>query len=107
MMNKLIPSFLLNKRPYPTFRYNGDAKYSVKDQKDKYKGNKFSVSNFIIELNKKRPSVKIQSLNIFKDHQIVAYSGHTAIGYDRWPLSNALWTKFNSGHGKCKSKISD
>ena len=44
MMNKLIPSFLLNKRHEPTFKYNGDTKYSAKDLKDKYKGNKKLVT---------------------------------------------------------------
>ena len=30
--------------------------------------------------------------NIFKDHHIVVWAGPPAIGYERVPLFNALWT---------------
>ena len=52
----------------PIFKYNGNA------------GNDFSVLDAY--LNEKRPSAKIHFL------KIVAYSGLTAIGNNKWPLSN-------------------
>ena len=61
------------------FKYNGNAKSSTRDLKGGYTGNNFSVLD--IYLNEKRPSAKIQLLDIFKNHHIVAYSGPTAVGY--------------------------
>ena len=57
-------------------------------------------------LDEKGPSVKIQLLIIFKDHHVVAYSGTTATGHDRWLLSNVLWMKFYNVHGKYKAELS-
>ena len=38
---------------------------------------------------------------------MISYSGSTTIGYDRWPLSNALQIKFYNGNGKYKPKLSE
>ena len=38
---------------------------------------------------------------------MISYSGSTTIGYDRWPLSNALQIKFHNGNGKYKPKLSE
>ena len=70
----------------------------------------YTDNNFLVldvYLNEKGPSLKIQWLNISKDHHIVAYSRPTAIDYVRWTLSDALWTKFYRGHGKYKSKLGE
>ena len=50
---------------------------------------------------------KDQLSNIFKDHQIVAKPSTTAVGYDEWPLSNALWMKFYNSHGKDKPELNE
>ena len=71
------------------FRYNANAKYSTKDLKGRHNNINFSLLD--IHLDEKRPSVKIKLSNIFKDHQIVAKPSTTPVGYDEWPLSNALW----------------
>ena len=63
-----------------TYEYNGNAKYSTKDLKDVYSGDNFFVLDAY--LNEKGPPVKIQLLNIFKDHHMVAKSGPGAVGYD-------------------------
>ena len=52
------------------FKYNANAKYSTKALKVGYNCNNFSLLD--IYLDEKGPSVKIQSLNIFKDHHAVA-----------------------------------
>ena len=31
----------------------------------------------------------------------------TSVGYDEWPLSNALWMKFYNGHGKYKPELNE
>ena len=41
----------------------------------------------------KKQSSKIHLLSSFEDH-IVMCTHPTAIGYDKWPLPNALWTIF-------------
>ena len=92
----------------PIFKCNGNAKYLAKDLKSVYAGNNFSVLD--LYLNEKRPSVIIQLLNIFKDQDIVAYSGPAAISYDGWLLSNTLYfkyPKFQKGHGECRPKLSE
>ena len=55
----------------------------------------------------KGPSVKIQLLDIFKDHHIVAQSGPTTVGYDEWPLSNVLWIKSYWPWYKYKPELSE
>lgn len=62
------------------FKCNGNTKYLAKDLKSVYTANNFSVLD--LYLNEKRLSVKIHLLNIFKDHDILAYSGPAAISYD-------------------------
>ena len=81
--------------------YNANAKYSTKDLKGGYNNINFSLLNMY--LDEKGPSVKIQLLNIFKDHHIVAQLSTTSKGYDKWPLSNACWMKFI--HGKYKPEL--
>ena len=82
----------------PIFKNNSNAKYLTEDLKDRHNTNDFSLLD--VYLNEKRPSVKIHLLNIFKDHHIQAKSSPTAVGYDEWSLSNALWMKFYNSHGK-------
>ena len=53
----------------PILRYNSNAKYSTKDLKGGYNSNNFSLLD--VYLDEKGPSVKIQLLNILKDHHIV------------------------------------
>ena len=43
MMYKSMLSFLLNKNMKPTFKYNDNAKHSIKDLKGEYTGNDFSI----------------------------------------------------------------
>ena len=102
-MYKSIPLFLLNKRYKPVFKYNANAKYSSKDLKDGHNNINFSLLD--IYLNEKGPFVKTQLLNIFKDHHIVAQTGTTEVGYDKWQLSNAICMKFYNSHGKYKPEI--
>ena len=64
------------------FKDNDNEKYLTKDLNGGYNDNIFLVLD--IYLNKKGPSVKIQQLNIFKDHHIVQWTGPTAINYDRF-----------------------
>ena len=59
--------------------YNGNVKYSTKDLKGGQTGDNFLVLD--AHLNEKGPSVKIQLLNVFKDHHIVAKLGPRAVGY--------------------------
>ena len=60
-----------------------------------------------VYLDEKGPSVKIQLPNIFKDHHIVAQPTPTMVGYDEWPLSLALWRKFDNSHGKYKPELNE
>ena len=62
------------------FKYNANAKYSNKDLKGGHNNIIFSLRD--IYLNEKGLSMKIQLLNIFKDHHIVAQTGITAVGYN-------------------------
>ena len=62
------------------FKYNVNARYSTKDLKGGYNSINFSLLD--IYLDEKRPSVKIQFSNIFKDHHIVAQTSPPAVGYD-------------------------
>ena len=62
------------------YEYNRNGKYSSKGLKGGYIGDNFLVLDAY--LNEKWPSVKIQLLNIFKDHHMVAKSGPGAVGYD-------------------------
>ena len=52
------------------FKYNANAKYSIKDLKGGYISNNFSLLDVYVD--EKSPSVKIQLPDIFKDHHIVA-----------------------------------
>ena len=85
------------------FSYNANAKNSTKDLKGGYNSNNFSLLD--VYLDKKGPPVKIQLLNIFKNHHILAKPSTTTVGYDEWPLSNALWMKFHDSHGKCRPEL--
>ena len=87
------------------FSYKTNAKYSIKDLKGGHNDINFSLLD--IYLDEKGPSVKIQLSNIFKDHHIVAKPSTTAVGYDEWPLSNALWMKFYNCHGKYKPELNE
>ena len=87
------------------FKYNANARYSTKDLKGGYNSNNFSLLD--VYLDEKGPSVKIQLPNIFKDHHIVAQPTPTMVGYDEWPLSLALWRKFDNSHGKYKPELNE
>ena len=87
------------------FSYNANAKYSTKDLKGGHNNINFSLLD--IYLDEKGPSVKIQLLNIFKDHHIVAQTSPTAVGYDEWPLSSSLWMKFYNSHSKYKPELNE
>ena len=88
------------------FSYNANAKYLIKDLKGQgHIDNNFSLVD--IYLDEKGPSVKIQLLNIFKDHHIVAKPRTTAVGYDEWSLPNALWMKFYNSHVKYKPELNE
>ena len=89
----------------PIFKNNSNAKYLTEDLKDRHNTNDFSLLD--VYLNEKRPSVKIHLLNIFKDHHIQAKSSPTAVGYDEWSLSNALWMTFYNSHGKYKPELNE
>ena len=56
---------------------------------------------------KKNHPMKIQQLNIFKDHHIVAKTNPIAVGYDGWLLSNPLWMKFYISHGKYRTELNE
>ena len=62
------------------FKYNANAKYSVKDLRGGHNSNNFSLLD--VYLDEKGPSVKIQQPNIFKDHHIVAKPSPTMVSYD-------------------------
>ena len=85
------------------FNYSANAKYSAKDLKGGYNNINFSLLD--IYLDEKGPSVKIQPLNVFKDHHIMVRPSTTSVGYDEWSLSNAFWMKFS--HGKYKPKLNE
>ena len=55
------------------FKYNVNAKYSIKDLKGGYTGD--NVLALVLYLYKKGPFLKIQLLNIFRDN-------HIAVQYD-------------------------
>ena len=84
----------------PIFEYNGNAKYLTKD----LNGNYFSLLD--VYLNGKKPSVKIQLLNIFKDHHAVAKSGPIPVGCGEW-LFYALWMRVYNSHGNYKPELND
>ena len=86
------------------FKYNANAKHSTKDLKGGYNSNNFSLLD--VYLGEKKTSVKIQLPNIFKDHYIAAQPKPTTPG-DEWPLSLALWRKFDNSHGKYKSELNE
>ena len=87
------------------FKYNVIAKYSTKDSKGGYNSINFSLLD--VYLDEKGTSVNIQLLNIFKDHHIVAEPTTTTTGYDKWPLSLALWRKFYNIYGNYKPEFSE
>ena len=88
MLNRSVPSSLLNKAKRTRyFKYNANAKYSTKDLMGGYNSNNFSLLD--VYLHEKRPYVKIQLPNLFKDHHIVAKPKPTTTD-DEWPLSLAL-----------------
>ena len=87
------------------FKYNANAKYSTKDLKGDYNSNNFSLLD--VYLDEKGTSVKIQLPNIFKDHHIVAQPNPATVGYDKWPLSLALWSKCYNSHGKYKPELNE
>ena len=72
------------------------------DLKGEYTGSDFSLLD--VFMNEKGPSAKIQLLNIFNDHHIVAKLDPTAVAYDEWLLYSALWMKFYNGHGNAITK---
>ena len=63
------------------FKHNVNAKCSTKDLKGGYNSNNLSLLD--VFLDEKGTSVKIQLLNIFKDHHIVAQPTPTTVGYDK------------------------
>ena len=77
-------SFLSNKRLEPDM----NTKYSTKDLKGGHTGKNLSILDTY--LNEKRPYVKIQLLNVFKDYEIVAKSSPTPIDYNAWLLSKSF-----------------
>ena len=87
------------------FSYNVNAKYSTKD----LKGGNNNINFLLLDiyLDEKAPSVKLQLSNIFKDHRILAKLSNTSVGYDEWPLSNALWMKYHDNHGKYKPELNE
>ena len=60
------------------FNYNANAKYSTKDLKVGYNNNNFSLLD--VYLDEKGTSIKIQLLNIYRDHRIVAKPNPTTAG---------------------------
>ena len=63
------------------FKHNVNAKYSTKDLKGGYNSNNLSLLD--VYLDEKGTSVKIQLLNLFKDHHIVAQPIPTTVGCDK------------------------
>ena len=68
------------------FKYNANAKYSIKNLKGAHNSNNFSLLD--VYLDEKKSLVKIQLPDIFRDHHIVAKPRSTKAG-DEWPLSLA------------------
>ena len=62
----------------PIFKYNSYGEYSTKDLKSGHNTNNFSLLD--VYLSEKGPSVKLQLLNIFKDHRIVEQLSPIAVG---------------------------
>ena len=87
------------------FSYNANVNYLTEDLKGGH--NNINLLLLDIYLCEKGPSVKIQPLNIFNDHHIVAKLSTTSVGYDESPFSNALWMKFYNSHGKYKPKLNE
>ena len=85
--------------------FKANAKYSTKDLKAGYNSNNFSLLD--VYLDEKGTSVKLQLLNIFKDHHIAAQPTLTTVGYDEWSLSLTLWKKFYNSHGKYKPELNE
>ena len=79
----------------PIFKYS-NAKNLTKDLKGGHNVNDFSLLNVYLRTICKNPAAEY----IFKCHHIVAQVSLMTVGYDEWPLSNALWMKFYSFHGK-------
>ena len=86
------------------FKYNFNAKYSIKDLKGGYNSNNFSLLD--VYLNEKGTSVKIQLPNFFKDHHIVTKAKPTTVG-DELQLFLALWRKFYNSYGKYKPELNE
>ena len=63
------------------FKHNVNAKCSTKDLKGGYNSNNLSLLD--VYLDEKGTSVKIQLLNLFKDHHIVAQPTPTTVGCDK------------------------
>ena len=89
----------------PIFKHNIHKKYSTKDLKGRHNTSNYSLLD--VYLNEKGPSVKIQLLNVFKNNHIVGQLSPRAVGFDEWPLSNALWMKFYNSHGKYKAELKE
>ena len=81
-----------------TFKYNANAKHSTKDLRGGHNSNNFSLVG--LHLDGKGPSVKIQLHQISLRISHFDKTKHVTVGYDEWPLSIALWTKFYNSHGK-------
>ena len=87
------------------FRYNVNAKYSTKDLKGEYTS-RINFSLLDIYLNEKELSVKIQLLNIFKNHHVIAKPSTISVG-DEWPLPNTLWMKFHDSQDKYRPELDE
>ena len=87
------------------FTDNVNAKYTTKDLKAEHNNINFSLLD--VYPDEKGPSVKVQLSNISKDHHTVTKPSTTSVGYDEWPLSNALWMKFSNSHGKYKPELNE
>ena len=51
--------------------------------------------------------MKIQLLNIFKDHHTVAQLRPTSVGYDEWALFTDFWMKFDNSCGKYRPELNE
>ena len=88
-----------------TFKYHSNVRYLTKDLKGRSNSNDFSLLD--VYVNEKRPSIKIQLLNIFKDHLIETKLSPSVKYYDECPLSNTLWMKFYNSHGRYKPELNE
>ena len=61
------------------FKHNSYTKYLTKSWKDGYNSKKFSLLD--VYLKEKGPSAKVELLNIFKGHHIVAKLSPMAVAY--------------------------